>query len=94
MTDYRDKVNRLEKELKNSQGSSDDWGMGINANTIIAVVIPVAIAALLWMISPGFVETEDDSGAEVLSYGKLALWTGVFSAAGWGLQYGYNTYMK
>jgi uncharacterized membrane protein len=82
---FRERVAAMEQAVKKAQGIG-----GTNCMTttiILAVVIPVAIFAVLYLWSPGIIKDDDE-----FSWKKLLLWVFGLSIVGYSGLFGYQYY--
>ncbi len=95
MAEYRDKVKKLESELKHLQSSAVEAGGGSMSTMMCCAcaAIPVIIAAVLYYMQFSFVSSINvETGETSVSYGKLIMWTLILSGLVIGSVYGYSVY--
>lgn len=92
---YKEKVNKLRDAINQTTAGLEGscLGLPISCQGLIGIAAPIVILAALYVMSPSIVVSEnEETGEQEISYGKLFMWTAIFSIAIWGGMYGYNYY--
>lgn len=81
--DYNQAVQDLGAQVEKTRGSIKNKERCAPYLLIISGVLPVFVFLILFFLSPGFVQTEDDEGQYVRSTKKVFYWTLIFSVLLW-----------
>lgn len=80
-----DEIERTSAKLRGGEGCTSVAYIGF-------LVAPILVIAVLYLLKPKIVMTEDEHGATVISKRKMAIWTVLLTLALWGGIYGYIYY--
>lgn len=80
--DYDQAVRDLDAQVEKARGTIKNKEKCIPYLMIISCIIPFVVFLVLYMLSPGFVQVEDN-GKYVRSLKKVFYWTLIFSVILW-----------
>lgn len=87
---FNDRTRQLDLALNKASGEGESCFT--TTYWIIAAIVPVVIAVVLYLWKPSWIMNEDDLAGKTVDLKKLALWTIIPSAVIWGGMYGYSVY--